>query len=586
MNNIGFLNLTLKRYYRLLAVLMMLSILFSIAPLSSAYAVTQPVTPMVSAGITFSLALKSDGTVWAWGRNGYAVSGDDITPPRLTPVQITGLSDMTAVSAGGSHSLALKSDGTVWAWGDNRYGQLGDGTTTNRPTPAQVPGLSGVIAISAGWDYSLALKSDGTVWAWGDNTLGELGNGTRSNGISTPAQVLGLSGVTVIAAGPSHSFAIKQDGTAWAWGWNYFGQLGDGTTTDRYTPVQVSNLSGVTGVAAGIDYSVALKQDGTVWTWGRNEFGKLGVVTTELYKPTPTQVTGLSGVTAITAGRDHTLALKPDGTVFAWGCNEFGQLGDGTTTDRHTPVQVPNISGVVAVSVDRYHSLAIKSDGTAWAWGCNEFGQLGDGTTTDRHTPVKVNIILSAGSGDTPTQPVTIQTPTIFTDVPADAWYESSVDALVAKSIISGYPDGTFRPLNNITRAEFAKMVILAIGESPTTNTASSFTDVATSYWAHSYIEKAKELGIINGYLDNTFKPAANVSRQEIAKMVVLAAKLSRATSYRDDFTDVPSTLWSWSYVLAAKDAGIISGYPDQTFKPVNPATRAEASKMAETLVN
>ncbi|MBE0448512.1 MAG: hypothetical protein IBX64_10530, partial [Actinobacteria bacterium] len=240
MNNIGFFNQKLRGHHRLLVVFVMLSMLFGVAPLSSAYALTQPVTPMVSAGINFSLALKSDGTVWAWGRNGYGVYGDDITPPRLTPVQITGLSDMTAVSAGAAHSLALKSDSTVWAWGDNRFGQLGDGTTTNRPTPVQVTGLSGVVAISAGWDYSLALKSDGTVWAWGDNTLGQLGNGTKSNGISTPAQVSGLSGVTTIEAGPNHAFAIKQDGNLWAWGWNYFGELGDGTTTDRYTPVQVS----------------------------------------------------------------------------------------------------------------------------------------------------------------------------------------------------------------------------------------------------------------------------------------------------------------------------------------------------------
>jgi hypothetical protein len=291
----------------------------------------------------------------------------------------------------------------------------------------------------------------------------------------------------------------------------------------------------------------------------------------------PVQVTNLSGVTVIAVGHWHSLALKQDGTVWAWGYNGYGQLGDGTTANRSAPIKVSGLSNIAAIAAGSDHSLTLKQDGTIWAWGANYASQIGDGTTTNRYTPVQVDITLSNGSGDTPTQPTTT-TPTTFTDIPADAWYKSYVDALVVKGIISGYPDGTFRPLNSITRAE------LAIGESPTTNTASSFTDVATSYWAYGYVEEAKELGIIGGYPDNTFRPTANVSRQEIAKMVVLAAKIPPTTSYRADFTDVPSTLWSWSYILAAKDAGIISGYPDNTFKPANSAIRAEASKMVEAV--
>ncbi|MBE0448227.1 MAG: S-layer homology domain-containing protein [Actinobacteria bacterium] len=181
--------------------------------------------------------------------------------------------------------------------------------------------------------------------------------------------------------------------------------------------------------------------------------------------------------------------------------------------------------------------------------------------------------------------PMPEPTPTVnFSDVPANAWFKPYVDALVANSIVGGYPDNTFRPLNNITRAEFAKMIILAIGENPST-APSSFTDVLNSHWAKAYIQRARELNIIGGYPDGTFRPNANVSRQEIAKMVVLAAKHQLTTSYRADFTDVPSTLWSWPYILTAKDFDVISGYPDKTFRPTNPATRAEACKMIYALL-
>jgi len=355
---------------------------------SSKVSAADDVFPMVAAGGYHSLALKSDGTVLAWGDNANGQFGDGTNTSRNTPVQVSGLTGVVNIAAGIIHSLALKSDGTVWAWGYNGHGQLGDGTTTGRNTPVQVSGLTGVVDIAAGTYHSLALKSDGTVWVWGSNNYGQLGDGTTTNR-NTPVQVSGLTGVVDIAAGTTHSLALKSDGTVWVWGYNGHGQLGDGTNTSRNTPVQVSGLTGVVNIAAGDVHSLALKSDGTVWAWGYNGYGQLGDGTTT-NRNTPVQVSGLTGVVDIAAGDYHSLAIKSDGTVWVWGSNNYGQLGDGTTTDRNTLVQVSGLTGVVDIAAGINHSLAIKSDGMVWAWGRNIQGQLGDGTETDRSTPVQV----------------------------------------------------------------------------------------------------------------------------------------------------------------------------------------------------
>ena len=300
------------------------------------------------------------------------------------------ITGVKAISAGDSHTVALKNDGTVLAWGLNSYGQLGDGTSTDSHTPVQVSGLTGITAISAGESHTVALKNDGTFWAWGRNYYGQLGDGTTTNR-NTPVQISGLTRITAISAGVFNTVALKNDGTVWAWGLNSSGQLGDGTTTDSYTPVQVSGLTGVTSIAVGfVSHAVALKNDGTVWAWGSNSYGQLGDgTTTDSYAPVP--VSGLTGVTAISAGESHTVALRNDGTVWAWGSNYYFQLGDGTNTNRNTPVQVIGLrTDGIAISAGGSHTVALKNHGTVWAWGLNFSGQLGDGTTTDSYTPVQV----------------------------------------------------------------------------------------------------------------------------------------------------------------------------------------------------
>ncbi|NOV00989.1 RCC1 domain-containing protein [Paenibacillus planticolens] len=290
-----------------------------------------------------SLALRSDGIVFAWGTNGVGQLGDGATYiNRNNPVQVSNLTDVIDVEAGFYHSLALKSDGTVWAWGSNVYSELGDGTTTNRSTPVQVSGLSNIVSISTKNYHSLAIKSDGTVWAWGYNTDGQLGDGTTTTPL-TPVQVSGLSNISYVSAGSTHSLAIKSDGTVWAWGNNTTGQFGDGTTTSHTTPVQIPGLSNVKVVEADWHHSLAIKNDGTLWAWGYNDAGQLGDGTTGSTYLSPVQVAGLSGVTAVSTSATFTVAQKSDGTVWAWGQNYWRQLGDGTRTDHYSPAQVTGL---------------------------------------------------------------------------------------------------------------------------------------------------------------------------------------------------------------------------------------------------
>jgi hypothetical protein len=261
------------------------------------------------------------------------------------------------VATGHYHSLALRSDGTVRAWGYNAFGQLGDGTTTNRRSPITVSGLTNVVHIAGGRDMSYAVRSDGTVWAWGLNSDGSIGDGTTTTR-TRPVQVSGLTGVVAIAGGRDHGVAARSDGTVWTWGDNAYGQVGDGTTTDRRTPVQVSGLTNVVMVGAGAHHSYALRANGAVMAWGRNNLGQLGDGT-RTQRTRPVQVAGLgSGAIFVGSGRDHGMAAMADGSVRAWGRNDFRQLGDGTTTNRITPIVVPGVSGAQEVHGGQDYSVA------------------------------------------------------------------------------------------------------------------------------------------------------------------------------------------------------------------------------------
>ncbi len=372
---------------------------------STPVAVDLPAGTMITAlagGGLHSLALTSAGTVLAWGANGSGQLGDGTTTSSSTPVAVDVPVGTTiiGIAAGNSHSLALTSAGTVLAWGFNDFGQLGDGTTISSSTPVavDVPVGTTIIGIAAGNSHSLALTSAGTVLAWGFNDFGQLGDGTTISS-STPVAVdvpVGTT-ITALAGGGFHSLALTSAGAVLAWGANGSGQLGDGTTISSSTPVAVDLPVGttITALAGGRFHSLAVTSVGTGLAWGLNDLGQLGDGTT-ISSSTPVAVDLPAGTTisAVAAGNRHSLGLTSAGAVLAWGLNALGQLGDGTTTNSSTPVAVDLPAGttITAVAAGAAHSLALTSAGTVLAWGANGSGQLGDGTTVNSSSPVAVDV--------------------------------------------------------------------------------------------------------------------------------------------------------------------------------------------------
>jgi alpha-tubulin suppressor-like RCC1 family protein len=370
-----------------------------------------PAAVSIAAANDTSVALLDDGTAWQWG---YNVSA--------TPLQVE-ISGVRQIAAGYGHVLALKGDGTVWAWGSNTQGQLGDGTYQGRALPVRI--LSGVKAIAAGRDHSLALKEDGTVWAWGSNSYGQIGEGSLNyTGSTLPTRVNGLNGILAISSGGAHSLALQNDGTVWAWGENAHGVLGDGTNESRFSPVR-SKLTDVKAMDAGESgHGLAVRSDGNVWSWGYDYMGQLGKGGVSMHSLdrlplgpeadsyNPDIVRGLSSVKAVAAGGSHSVALATDGTVWTWGSNSDGQLGQGSAggKDLTSPGQVKGLDGITAIAAGRYHTLALKSDGSVWAWGSNSEGQIGNDSIQYAAAPLPVLMSSQVPPTPSPT-PVIVVTP-------------------------------------------------------------------------------------------------------------------------------------------------------------------------------
>ena len=339
----------------------------------------------------------------SWGSGSYGELGNGTTTAAQTaPVSVSLPNGVTptAIAGGGDTGYAIGSDGNLYAWGLAYYGELGNGTTSNaQTTPVTVSLPVTPTAIAGGADTGYAIGSDGNVYAWGAGGNGELGNGTTTSIQTTPVQVSLPNGVTAtaIAAGADTAYAIGSDGKLYAWGAGGNGELGNGTTTStQSTPVQVSLPVKPTAIAAGQDTGYAIGSDGNLYAWGYGGYGELGNGTTS-QQTTPVTVTFPNGVTptAVAAGVDTAYAIGSDSNLYAWGAGGVSQLGNGTTTAQQTvPVTVSLPGGVTptAIAAGQDSGYAIGSDGDLFAWGYNNAGQLGNGTTTQQPTPVTVSL--------------------------------------------------------------------------------------------------------------------------------------------------------------------------------------------------
>jgi alpha-tubulin suppressor-like RCC1 family protein len=343
--------------------------------------------------------LFNSGNLWTCGYNNYGYLGQG------TSGSVNNTSSPNTVAGGGLNwqsivngnttVAGIKTDGTLWTWGYNNAGQLGNGSTTNQSSPVSVIGGGTTWSqVSASFNVVFAVKTDGTLWGMGANSTGQLGNGATANSQTSPNTVAGggTSWRQVSTSDGSATAAIKTDGTLWTWGSGTNGGLGNGSTANTSSPGTVAG-GGTTWsqVAVGSYHAAAVKTDGTLWTWGYNFYGQLGSgTTTDRSSPGTTAGAGTTWRQVSTGGY-YIVAIKTDGTLWTWGFGTYGVLGNGSTASTSSPNTVAG-GGTTwrQVSANYYGSAGIKTDGTLWTWGRNAYGTLGDGTTTDRSSPVSV----------------------------------------------------------------------------------------------------------------------------------------------------------------------------------------------------
>lgn len=342
----------------------------------------------VSTGAGHTLAIKTDGTLWAWGNNNYGQLGTNGVGNVTIPTKVGTDNDWVAVSTNYSVSMARKANGTLWTWGNNDFGQLGDGSNFMSTIPLQLPGNDWQ-AFSAGAEHCLAVKTNGTLWAWGNNNYGQLGDGTVVNS-NVPIQIGTDNNWSIPFANFENQAVLKTNGTLWVWGTNQFGQLGLGNTTQYLTPQQVGTDNDWTQISNADNFMLAIKSNGTLWGCGINWTGQFGNGTT-ISSNTFIQSGTATNWTAVSAGSGCAVGIQADGTLWFWGSNGNGQAGNNTITDYLSPVQ----TGLLAtnwtrISTNGINVAGIRSDNSFWAWGNNIFYQLGDGTNTERRAPVQV----------------------------------------------------------------------------------------------------------------------------------------------------------------------------------------------------
>ena len=352
----------------------------------------------ISAGGKLTCILVDGGGVKCWGNNFNGELGNGSMKNSSTPVLVGGILGAIAVNSGYEHSCVVFPGGTVSCWGTNHIGELGDGTLMSSPTPISVGGLGGVVASSSGAAHTCALLADGSLYCWGDNEAGQLGvnsfNRRPPFGISNPTRVDAVSNAVGVSAGFINTCALISGGSIECWGYNYDGQVGNGTVNRKRpyavpSPAHVTGITSAVSISAGAFHTCALIAGGTVKCWGYVKAGGL-LAKPLLHTSVPKQVPGIADAVSISSGGFHNCALLADGTVKCWGANQFGQLGNGKLVDSIKPVTVIGVKHAVSISSGALHTCAVLSGGAVKCWGSNDEGELGTGSLSQSARPLTV----------------------------------------------------------------------------------------------------------------------------------------------------------------------------------------------------
>ena len=548
----------MKRMSRVLSLALAAALCLAAALPASAASIDSKVTA-AAGGMSHTLALKDDGTVWAWGSNAQLQLGQDASVTKLDePTQVEGISSATAVAAGYDFSVALLYDGTVCTWGGGQNAQ-----------PKAVSGLSNVVAVSAGQTACLALRYDGTVWQWSLN--------------GTPSRVGQLTDVAAISAGGSHFLALTTYGDVYAWGSNWSGQLGNGTTTDASAPVKVNGLFNIIDIAAGYSHSLAVDFSGNVYAWGSNDYGELGSGE-EQASLVPVEVDTLDDAVQISAGNQSSMALTSSGALYTWGYGEYGQLGSGRSEisrDKPGRLTSSSVGTIWTIASGVYHNMLINTSGALYAWGRNRDGQINSARN---------------GNVDSPTRALT----GLSTQAAYDTGALDDVSSWAAEETAALYDSGLVPPLlwrdyqSNITRSEFAHLLVSVYEKVKGSNVSpardADFTDIAGNRLEQDIL-KAYQLDLVSGTSATTFSPNNPITRQEAAKMLCsFVAKMEGTTiptrvqslSYYSDASSIAE--WAAPYVAYAHSNDIMQGSGGK-FSPLASFTREQSLLTVARLV-
>ncbi|MCI9655083.1 MAG: hypothetical protein HFF45_03560 [Lawsonibacter sp.] len=553
----------MKKNYRICSAFLALVLCLGLCPVSLA-AETGGQYGMIAGGVSHSLAVKNDGSVWGWGSNSAKQvdpSSDEDSVSR--PTKVKKVTSAVSVACGSDFSAALLSDGTITVWGGGA-------------DFATVPGLTGVADLSVGQSTLVALKSNGTVWQW-------------TFGSSAPEQVPGLERISSVAAGGGHYLALGLTGEVWAWGNNNRGQLGTGSTSTQVnTPEKVSGLTDVISIAAGYSHSLAARFDGQVYAWGSNTSGQLGNGSTN-DSNIPRTAVDISKAVQVSAGNESSMAMTSDGKIYTWGYGEYGQLGLSTTPNSVTkPGEIKNSSfgTPLLIASGMNHNLLLNNRGSVYTWGRNRDAQLGTGKNENGSAPQSINLSLATKGSYSPTYY------TINVQDELSSWAREDLTKLYQTGLIP--PSSWERYNQNITRAEFAHLAVSVYekvkGTSLTASTRARFADIKDHPMEQSIL-KAYQLRLLSGYSDTVFAPDEKITRQEVATLLCkLVNKLedtriptTSSVSYYSDASQIAS--WAVPYVAFAHSHNIMLG-SDGRFNPSGFTTREQALAIMARLAN